>query len=141
MSAAGGGMEKNVFSFIWRYSKKQQMVLVLLAVINMPVTFFGYTLIEKIVNEGLQGFRKADVEQVVDGETVKRYAGIKADGNGVMNTEEYDQAILDLVNYLEYTGEPTRLQSEAIGRGALIFVLIFFIFAYLLKKEYWRGLK
>ncbi len=94
------------------------------------------------VLEELQGTpRIYHEEALVDGETVKRYAGIKADGNGVMNTEEYDQAILDLVNYLEYTGEPTRLESEAIGRGALIFVLIFFIFAYLLKKEYWRGLK
>lgn len=53
-------MEKNVFSFIWKYSKKQQLVLVLLATINMPVTFFGYTLVEKIVNEALQGFRKVD---------------------------------------------------------------------------------
>lgn len=94
------------------------------------------------VLEELQGTpRIYHEEALVDGETVKRYAGIKADSNGVMNEEEYDQAILDLVNYLEYTGEPTRLESEAIGRGALIFVLIFFIFAYLLKKEYWRGLK
>ncbi|WP_417519639.1 ABC transporter transmembrane domain-containing protein [Minwuia sp.] len=53
-------MEKNVFSFIWKYSKKQQLVLVLLATINMPITFFGYTLVEKIVNEALQGFRKVD---------------------------------------------------------------------------------
>ncbi len=61
-------MEKNVFSFIWKYSKKQQIILVTLALINMPITFFGYTLIEKIVNEGLRASQ--DVEKVVDGETV-----------------------------------------------------------------------
>jgi ubiquinol-cytochrome c reductase cytochrome c1 subunit len=94
------------------------------------------------VLEELQGTpRKYYEEALVDGETVQRYAGIKADSNGVMSADEYDQAILDLVNYLEYTGEPTRLQSEALGRGVLVFIFIFFIFAYLLKKEYWRGLK
>ncbi|MET1219112.1 MAG: cytochrome c1 [Glaciecola sp.] len=80
-------------------------------------------------------------EQLVDGEMVQRYVGIVADGNGELNTEEYDQAILDLVNYLEYTGEPSRLESEAIGKGVLVFIFIFFVFAYLTKKEYWRGIK
>lgn len=65
-------MEKNVFSFIWKYSKRQQMVLVLLATINMPVTFFGYTLVETIVNEALQGFRKVEATQVVNGEEVTK---------------------------------------------------------------------
>jgi putative ABC transport system ATP-binding protein len=60
-------MEKNVFSFIWKFSKKQQIVLVALALINMPITFFGYTLIEKIVNEALQGFRKVDKSISADG--------------------------------------------------------------------------
>ena len=58
-------MERNVFSFILKYSYKQQIVLVALAVINMPITFFGYTLVEKIINEGIQGIRK--VETQVDG--------------------------------------------------------------------------
>lgn len=57
---------------------------------------------------------------------------------GSMSPAEYDQAVLDIVNYLRYTGEPFRLESERIGKYALIFVLIFGIFAYLLKKEFWR---
>ncbi|WP_416900106.1 MAG: ABC transporter transmembrane domain-containing protein [Minwuia sp.] len=65
-------MERNVFSFIVKHSYRQQIVLVALAVINMPITFFGYTLVETIVNEGLQGFRKVAVEEVVDGETVSK---------------------------------------------------------------------
>ena len=72
------------------------------------------------------------------GEMVERYVGIKTDGNGRLSAEEYDQAILDLVNFLEYTGEPSRLQSEAIGRGVLVFIVVFFVFALLLKKDYWR---
>jgi ubiquinol-cytochrome c reductase cytochrome c1 subunit len=33
------------------------------------------------------------------------------------------------------------LQSENIGKGVLIFILIFFVFAYLLKKDYWKDVK
>jgi ubiquinol-cytochrome c reductase cytochrome c1 subunit len=47
----------------------------------------------------------------------------------------------DLVNFLEYTGEPSKLKSHAIGKGVLIFIVIFFVFALLLKKEYWRDIK
>lgn len=91
------------------------------------------------VLQPLQGTpRMVEEEALVDGETVTRHAGIKTDGDGSMTTEEYDQAILDLVNYLEYTGEPFRLQSEAIGKWVLIFILVLFIFVFMLKKEFWR---
>lgn len=57
---------------------------------------------------------------------------------GTMSPEEYDQAIYDLTNFMTYMGEPSRLQSEKIGTYALIFLAILFVFAYLLKKEYWK---
>lgn len=94
------------------------------------------------VLEPLQGTPRLAYEtKMVDGEMVERAAGLTTDGNGQLNEEEYDMAIRDLVNFLEYTGEPTRLKSESIGRGVLIFIVIFFVFALLLKKEYWRNVK
>jgi ubiquinol-cytochrome c reductase cytochrome c1 subunit len=94
------------------------------------------------VLQSLQGTpRETYEEKMVDGELKQVYVGIKTDGNGQLNTEEYDQAILDLVNFLEYSGEPGRLKLESIGKYALIFVCIFFVFAYLLKKDYWRDVK
>lgn len=75
---------------------------------------------------------------MVDGEMVDRYVGIKSDGTGELSPEEYDSAVLDLVNYLVYTGEPSRLESESIGRWVLVFLLVFFVLIYLLKKDYWR---
>ncbi len=59
---------------------------------------------------------------------------------GSMTPEEYDEAIYDLVNFLEYVGEPSRLQSEELGRMVLIFLAFFFVFVYFLNKEYWRGI-
>lgn len=91
------------------------------------------------VLQELQGTPTKTYEEVmVDGEMVKRYVGVKSDGTGTMSPDEYDKAILDLVNYLVYTGEPTRLQSESIGRWVLVFILVLLVFVYLLKKEYWR---
>ena len=94
------------------------------------------------VLEPLQGTPRLAFEtKMVDGQMVERPAGLTNDGNGRLNEEEYDEAIRDLVNFLEYTGEPTRLKSESMGRGVLIFIVIFFVFALLLKKDYWRNIK
>ncbi len=94
------------------------------------------------VLESLQGTpRKVFEEKLIDGEMKEVYVGIRADSNGQLSPEEYDNTIRDLVNFLEYTGEPSRLESKSIGRGVLIFIVIFFVFAYLLKKDYWRDLK
>lgn len=91
------------------------------------------------VLQSLQGVPRLTTEKaMVDGEIVDRYVGIKSDGSGELSPDEYDQAVLDLVNYLVYTGEPTRLESESLGRWVLVFIVIFFVFALLLKKEYWR---
>lgn len=80
----------------------------------------------------------ATEEALVDGEMIERHVGIKTDGSGALSPAEYDAVVLDLVNYLVYTGEPSRLESESIGRWVIVFLLILFVLIYLLKKEYWR---
>jgi ubiquinol-cytochrome c reductase cytochrome c1 subunit len=91
------------------------------------------------VLQELQGIPSRTSEKMlVDGEMVDRYVGIKADGSGELSAAEFDTAILNLVNYLVYIGEPSRLQSEDIGRWVLIFLLVLLVLVYLLKKDYWR---
>ncbi|GAB3011664.1 cytochrome c1 [Bowmanella dokdonensis] len=91
------------------------------------------------VLQELQGIpRETHEERMIDGEMKSQYVGIKSDGSGTLSPEEYDKAVLDLVNYLVYLGEPSRLQAESMGRWVLVFVLVLFVFVYLLKKEYWR---
>ena len=90
------------------------------------------------VLEDLQGVpRKTYEQRMVDGSMTDVYVGLRAEG-GKLSADEYDQAILDLVNFLVYTGEPARLKAESIGRWALIFCVVLFVFVYLTKKEYWR---
>ena len=91
------------------------------------------------VLQELQGVPYKKYEsRLVDGETKQEYVGIATDGSGELSTEEYDRAVADLVNYLEYSGEPTKLGAHSLGIKVLIFLFIFFILAFLLKKEYWK---
>lgn len=54
--------------------------------------------------------------------------------------EKYDRAILDIVNFLAYAGEPIKLTRQRIGIWVLLFLGIFFVFACLLKREYWKDI-
>ncbi len=91
------------------------------------------------VLQSLQGIQtKVDVKNTVDGEQQVQGSEFKLDGSGELSPAEYDAAMRDLVNFLVYTGEPTRLESEKMGAWVIGFLCVFFIFIYLLKKEYWR---
>ncbi|MFE8072785.1 cytochrome c1 [Marinobacteraceae bacterium S3BR75-40.1] len=57
---------------------------------------------------------------------------------GSMDQQEYDQAVYDITNFLEYLGEPVLLKRKHIGLMVLIFIAIFFVFAYMLNREYWK---
>jgi cytochrome c1 len=39
---------------------------------------------------------------------------------------------------LEYIGEPSATKSKRIGVYALLLISLFFIFAFLLNREYWK---
>jgi len=52
--------------------------------------------------------------------------------------EQYKKDMRNLVNFLEYIGEPAKLQRESLGWKVILFLVIFLGFAYALKKEYWR---
>jgi ubiquinol-cytochrome c reductase cytochrome b subunit len=57
---------------------------------------------------------------------------------GLMSPEEFDAAIYDLVNFLAYTAEPIAAKRQRIGTFVLLFIVLFFVFAWLLNREYWK---
>lgn len=87
----------------------------------------------------LQGQQVAKVEEVTDAHGQKvEHREIVPGTKGTMTTVEYDQAVADLVNYLVFMGEPTRAKRVQVGIIALFLLGVLFIFAYWLKKEYWK---
>jgi ubiquinol-cytochrome c reductase cytochrome c1 subunit len=57
---------------------------------------------------------------------------------GSQSATEYDATVRDLVNFLAYVGEPAAADRKSIGIIVLFVLGVLFIFAYLLKKEFWK---
>ena len=55
--------------------------------------------------------------------------------------EEHQQAVRDIVNFMEYIGEPAKLQRWDLGWKVILFLFVLLLLTYLLKKEYWRDVK
>jgi len=60
---------------------------------------------------------------------------------GAQTPAEYDATVRDLVNFLVYVGEPHGIERRPIGIVVLFVLGVLFVFAYLLKKEYWKDVK
>jgi ubiquinol-cytochrome c reductase cytochrome c1 subunit len=65
-------------------------------------------------------------------------AGVEVMTPGALKPEEYDSFVRDITNFLDYCGEPVKAKRQSMGVFLTLFLLVFFVFAYLLKKEYWK---
>jgi ubiquinol-cytochrome c reductase cytochrome c1 subunit len=57
---------------------------------------------------------------------------------GKLTPRQYDQVAMDLTNFLSYIAEPVQLERRDLGLKVIGFLLVFFLFAYLLKLEIWK---
>jgi ubiquinol-cytochrome c reductase cytochrome c1 subunit len=88
----------------------------------------------------LHGLQKPVFKNVPDehGSARMVLVGVESMTPGAMKPEEYDQFVRDIVNFLDYAGEPVKEKRQSMGVFVTLFLLVFFVFAYLLKKEYWK---
>lgn len=57
---------------------------------------------------------------------------------GSMTPAEFRAAVGDLVNFLVYVGEPMKLVRYTLGIKVIIFLVIFTLLAFFLKREFWK---
>jgi len=57
---------------------------------------------------------------------------------GSLSEEEFDLFLSDTVNFLAYISEPVKMQRMQLGVWVLLFLLVFYVLALALKKEYWK---
>ncbi len=57
---------------------------------------------------------------------------------GSVSPVEYDQIVRDITNFLAYQAEPVREKRLQTGIFVMLFLFVFFVAAYFLKKEYWK---
>ena len=60
---------------------------------------------------------------------------------GRMTPQQYDQFVHDVVNFLDYVGDPERAMRQAMGIWVILFLLAFTWLAWLLKREFWKDVK
>ena len=63
---------------------------------------------------------------------------IAPDVPGQMTRVQYEAFVADLVNYLDYMGEPARNRRIHVGMFALLFLGLLFALVYWTKREYWK---
>lgn len=90
----------------------------------------------------LQGQRRPIIEVKDDhGHKVEVFKGWQQITPGTMTPLQYDQAMGDLVNFLQWMGEPAQNTRVRIGVWVMLFLLIFTIFAWRLNAAYWKDVK
>ena len=91
----------------------------------------------------LQGERKPVFEEREEhGHKVQVFTGkweqVKP---GTMTPQQYDQAVGDLVNYLQWMGEPAQNTRIRVGVWVLLFLLGFTVIAWRLNAAFWKDVK
>jgi len=90
----------------------------------------------------LQGEREPVFDTIKDhGQEVQVFKGWKQVSPGQMTPVQYDQAIGDLVGYLQWMGEPAQNTRVRVGVWVLLFLLVFTFFAWRLNAAYWKHVK
>jgi ubiquinol-cytochrome c reductase cytochrome c1 subunit len=86
----------------------------------------------------LQGTQRAVFEEH-DG--VEVFTGFQPVMPGELTATEYDNVVRDIVNFLDYIGEPIKRQRQQLGTRVIGFLLVFLLIAFMLKKEIWKDVK
>ncbi len=88
----------------------------------------------------LQGTQKALFSTIKnpDGSTYQVFDHLELVTSGKLTPEQFDRADRDITSFLVYIGDPVMLKSRDLGLRVIGFLIIFFVFAYLLKREIWK---
>jgi ubiquinol-cytochrome c reductase cytochrome c1 subunit len=65
-------------------------------------------------------------------------SALAVDTPGTLDSVQYRILVAYLVNYLEYMAEPVKNERIHIGLVVMLYLVVLFVFAYLLKREYWK---
>ena len=90
----------------------------------------------------LQGKRVPVYETVSEhGHEAHVFKGWEQVTPGTMTAEQYDQAVGDLVGYLQWMGEPAKATRIRVGVGVMVFLLFMTLIAWRLNAAYWKDVK
>lgn len=59
---------------------------------------------------------------------------------GSLSPEEYKKWVADTTNFMVYAAEPGRAHRIAVGKKVILFLLLFTVLAYFMKREWWKDI-
>ena len=90
----------------------------------------------------LQGDRRPVYTKVEQhGHEVEVFKGWEQTRPGTLTPLQYDQAVGDLVNYLQWMAEPAQNTRVRIGVWVMLFLLMALVFVWRLNASYWKDVK
>ena len=115
--------------------------------VGMPHVLWNLSGTQKLVETEYEDRDKAEaaaiaakglaaVEPAAGGKFVVKT--LAEDVPGTLSGPDYRVVVADLVNYLDYMGEPVKSERINIGIVVLIFFGILFVLVYSLKRDYWK---
>jgi len=92
----------------------------------------------------LQGQRRAVFADEVDPHnphhTTHVFKGYETISQGQLSANDYDNAVADLVAFLQWMGEPAQNQRVRLGVWVLIYLALFTLVAWRLNAAYWKDI-
>ncbi len=90
----------------------------------------------------LQGEREPIFETVsAHGHETQVFKGWKQITPGTMTPLQYDQAVGNLVGYLQWMAEPAQNTRVRVGVWVLLFLAVFTVFAWRLNASFWKNVR
>ncbi len=60
--------------------------------------------------------------------------------DGELSHYDYNVMVADLVNFLAYVGEPSKIQRLELGKWVLLYLFLLFLVVYPMKKAFWKDI-
>lgn len=93
----------------------------------------------------LQGIQKIKMKDVPDphehGKTIHQFDGFEQVAPGTMSKLEFDNAVADLVGYMQWMAEPAAQTRKKLGVVVVLFLSLFVLLAWRLNASYWKEVK
>lgn len=132
-------VEARIHSPNWIYTYLKSFYLDPKSATGVNNTVFPHVAMPDVLWE-LRGTQKAVFKTIKnpDGSTFQVFQRFEQVTPGKLTPKQFDKMDRDVVNFLQYMGDPVTVRSETIGMRVLGFLVIFLLVAYLLKREIWK---
>jgi len=65
---------------------------------------------------------------------------LSQESKGELSNHDYNEMVFDLVNFLAYIGEPSKIQRLELGKWVLLYLFLLFLVVYPMKKAFWKDI-